>query len=71
MNENMIYNAGKQDYGYLAGPALWQTVEDFRYEAPSTGWALRNQTISLTMLALWFVMALTGALVTTRRMRVN
>jgi ABC-2 type transport system permease protein len=71
MNGDMTYNAGKQDFSYLAQPALWQTVEDFRYEAPSTGWALRNQTISLAMLALWFVVALTGALTATRRMRVD
>lgn len=71
MNGDMTYNAGKQDFSYLAQPALWQTVEDFRYEAPSTGWALRNQTISLAMLALWFVVALTGALTATRKMRVD
>ncbi|MDX2032230.1 MAG: DUF3526 domain-containing protein [Blastocatellia bacterium] len=35
MNDDMTYNAGKQDFTYLAQPALWQTVEDFRYEAPS------------------------------------
>jgi ABC-2 type transport system permease protein len=71
MNENMISNAGKQDYSYLAQPALWQTVEEFRYEAPSTGWALRNQAIALAMLVVWFGIALTSALVATRRMRVD
>jgi ABC-2 type transport system permease protein len=71
MNEDMIYNAGKQDYSYLAGATLWQTVEDFRYEAPSTTWALRNQAISLATLALWFIMTLSGALMATRRMRVD
>jgi ABC-2 type transport system permease protein len=71
MNDDMTYNAGKQDFSYLAQPALWQTIEDFRYEAPSTAWALRNQTISLAALALWFVAALTSALMVTRRMRVD
>jgi hypothetical protein len=71
MNENMIYNAGKQDYSYLAQPALWQTVEEFRYEAPSTIWALRNQAIALATLVFWFGMALTVALAATRRMRVD
>jgi ABC-2 type transport system permease protein len=71
MNENMISNAGKRDYSYLAQPALWQTVEEFRYEAPSTGWALRNQAIALAMLVVWFGIALTIALAATRRMRVN
>jgi ABC-2 type transport system permease protein len=71
MNDDMTYNAGKQDFSYLAKPALWQTVEDFRYEAPSTGWALRNQTISLAMLALWFVFAMTCAFMATWKMRVD
>jgi len=71
MNDDMTYNAGKQNFSYLAQPALWQRVEDFRYEAPSTAWALRNQTISLAVLALWFVAALTSALMGTRRMRVD
>jgi len=71
MNDDMTYNAGKQDFSYLAQPALWRTVEDFRYEAPSTVWALRNQTVSLAILALWFFTALTSALMATRRMRVD
>ena len=71
MNENMIYNAGKQDYSYLAQPALWQTVEQFRYEAPSTIWALRNQAVALVTLVFWFGMALTVASAATRGMRVD
>jgi ABC-2 type transport system permease protein len=55
MNDDMTYYAGKQDFGYLAQPSLWRTVDDFRYEAPSTGWALRNQAVSLAILVLWVV----------------
>jgi ABC-2 type transport system permease protein len=53
MNDDMTYSAGKQDFSYLAQPALWQTVKDFRYEAPSAGWALRNQAVSLAIIILW------------------
>jgi ABC-2 type transport system permease protein len=71
MNDDMTYNAGKQDFSYLAQPAVWRSVEDFRYEAPSTGWVLRNQAISLVLLTLWFVAAGAAALIVTKRMRVD
>ena len=69
MNDDMTYNAGKQDYGYLAQPAVWQSVEGFEYDAPSAGWALRNQALSLGLLALWFVAAAMAALIFTARMK--
>lgn len=69
MNDDMTYHAGKQDYSYLAQPAVWQSVEGFEYDAPSAGWALRNQALSLSLLALWFVAALGAALICTARMR--
>ncbi len=71
MNDDMTYNAGKQDFSYLAQPAVWQSVDAFQYDAPSTGWALRNQRISLGVLAFWFLGAMTLALFSTRRMRVE
>ncbi len=71
MNDDMTFNAGKEDFSYLAKPALWQTVEDFRYDAPSAAWALSKQTVSLALLTLWCVAALTLAAVTTARMRVD
>jgi ABC-2 type transport system permease protein len=71
MNDDMTYNAGKSDFSYLAQPAVWQRVPDFEYAAPSTGWALRHQTISLALLALWFVVAMAAALIATKRMRVD
>ena len=37
MNDDMTLHAGKADYGYTAGPALWQEVPDFQYAAPSAG----------------------------------
>ncbi|MDX2044622.1 MAG: DUF3526 domain-containing protein [Acidobacteriota bacterium] len=71
MNDDMTFNAGKEDFSYLAKPALWQTVEDFRYDAPSASWALSQQTISLALLTLWCLAALTFAAVTTAKMRVD
>jgi ABC-2 type transport system permease protein len=71
MNGDMTYHAGNQDFSYLAQPAVWRSVEDFSYEAPSTGWALRNQAISLGLLALWFVAAGAAALILTKKMRVD
>jgi ABC-2 type transport system permease protein len=71
MNDDMTYNAGKSDFSYLAQPAIWQKVPDFEYAAPSTGWALRHQTVSLLLLALWFVASSAAALWATARMRVD
>ncbi len=71
MNDDMTYNAGKSDFSYLAQPAVWQKVPDFEYAAPSTGWALRHQTISLSLLALWFVATFAAALIAVKRIRVD
>jgi ABC-2 type transport system permease protein len=71
MNDDMTYNAGQSDFSYLAQPAVWQKVKDFEYATPSTAWALRHQTISLAMLALWFVAATAAALRATGKMRVD
>jgi ABC-2 type transport system permease protein len=71
MNDDMTYNAGKADFSYLAQPAVWNQVPDFKYDAPSTLWALRHQTISLSLLALWFVAAIAAALWATAKMRLD
>lgn len=71
MNDDMTFNAGKEDFSYLAKPALWQTVEDFRYEAPSAAWALSKQTVSLALLAFWCVAAFGVAAATTAKLRVD
>jgi len=71
MNDDMTYNAGKQDFSYLAQPAVWRSVEGFEYDAPSTGWALRNQVASLGLLALWFVASASAALTFTARIKVD
>jgi ABC-2 type transport system permease protein len=71
MNDDMTFNAGKEDFSYLAQPAVWQSVEDFRYDAPPASWALSKQAAGLALLTLWCVAALTLAAVTTAKMRVD
>jgi ABC-2 type transport system permease protein len=71
MNDDMTYHAGRQDFSYLAQPAVWQSVEAFEYDAPAVGWALRNQFVSLSLLALWCAAALAAALYFTARMRAD
>lgn len=71
MNDDMTFNAGKEDFGYLAKPALWQSVEDFRYDAPPASWAMGKQAVSLAMLALWCAAALVAAMLMTAKMRVD
>lgn len=71
MNDDMTVNAGKQDFTYIAQPAVWRTAEEFRYTAPSTNWVLRHQAGSLSLLALWFVAAAGAGLFFTAKMRVD
>jgi ABC-2 type transport system permease protein len=71
MNDDMTYNAGKSDFSYLAQPAVWRKVPDFEYQAPSTAWALRHQTISIALLALWLVATTAAALWATAKLRVD
>jgi hypothetical protein len=52
---------------YTAGPELWETVEEFRYEAPGLGWVLGNRGLALVVLALWTTGALLAAAMAVRR----
>ncbi len=71
MNDELAYNGGRTGTQFIAQPALWSKVEAFTYEAPTIGWVLRHQIISVAMLALWFVAALGVALIATKRLRVE
>jgi ABC-2 type transport system permease protein len=71
MNDYMTEHAGKQDFGYLAQPAVWANVPAFVYAAPATSWVLRQQALSLALLALWLLAATLAALVATKRMRID
>lgn len=71
MNDDMTINAGQQNFSYLAQPAVWQSVAGFAYDAPSAGWALRKQTVSLALLALWLGAAVGAALLWTATMKAD
>jgi ABC-2 type transport system permease protein len=53
LNEDMIQNAGAEDFDYLADPALWGKVPQFEYTPPGFGWVLRHQFGNLLILGLW------------------
>ncbi|MEW6737878.1 MAG: DUF3526 domain-containing protein [Acidobacteriota bacterium] len=71
MNEDMIVHAVKEDFSYQASPALWQTVPDFKYNAPGVGWVLRNHIVGVIMLMLWFIAATVALLVAIKKIRVD
>jgi ABC-2 type transport system permease protein len=71
MNDYVTANQTQPGAMLIAQPALWSKVEAFDYEAPPTGWVLRNQSLSLTVLAFWFVAAGALALVATGKMKVD
>jgi len=61
LNEDLMINGvGKNDWdsganreNYIADEKLWKNSPQFRYELPSTGWALTTQILPLALLALW------------------
>jgi hypothetical protein len=42
---------------YVAGPDLWAKVPPFEYEAPRVFWVLANTWWSVTILAVWLLVA--------------
>lgn len=68
-NDDMTHNAKGKDFGYMADNDVWQRVKDFEYAAPQAGWVLRSQAISLLLLAVWFVAAMSSALWAAQRMK--
>jgi ABC-2 type transport system permease protein len=71
LNEDMMYNAGRADYGYMANTGLWARVPQFQYELPGIIWALRTQELPIAMLAFWFLASSIAAVIAVRRMRVD
>jgi ABC-2 type transport system permease protein len=69
MNLDMAENAGKLDYGYLAGPGVWASVPDFDYQAPSVRWVLSNHGVSAAVLILWVVASVVAAYRAARRIQ--
>jgi ABC-2 type transport system permease protein len=69
MNLDMAENAGKLDYGYMAGPDLWASVPDFVYRAPSAARVLKNHGLSAFILVLWVGVAVLAAYRAARRIQ--
>ena len=58
LNRDLIANArpGDQFDGvYTVGREVWESIPAFSYQAPSLGWAIRQQVFALLMLAAWLV----------------
>jgi ABC-2 type transport system permease protein len=70
MNGDIAEHA-KPGVVYTAGPGLWDTVPDFAYDAPSTGWALKENWLSLSLMVGWCLAALTFATTGASRLRVD
>lgn len=71
MNDDLMYNAGNGNSGYVAGRNLWEQVPDFQYELPATMWALSTQKLPLILLLLWALIGVGAAVVATRTMRLG
>ncbi len=54
MNGDIAANQ-KRGQTYLADRALWESIPDFEYAAPSTGWVLGNYTTSFTIMGVWLI----------------
>ncbi len=71
MNDDMMKNAGKKDFQYLANQNLWQSIPPFQYTLPATNWALQTQKFSLAMLLLWALVSVGAAAWTVKNLRVD
>jgi ABC-2 type transport system permease protein len=56
LNDDIARNQ-KRGTVYLADASLWNRVPDFVYEAPGTGWVLRNYRGSIAFLLTWTFLA--------------
>lgn len=57
MNGDIAQHA-KPGVVYTAGGELWNKVPEFSYEAPGSGWALRQNPSSVVLLGAWLVAAI-------------
>jgi ABC-2 type transport system permease protein len=71
MNDDLTHNSKTGEFFYFADRKLWESMPDFTYQTPSAGWALRRQIGSLAILLLWFLGAMTAAMLATKRMKVD
>lgn len=57
LNEDMMYHAGDQSFGYAANRSLWETIDDFDYETPSLSQVLHYYRFEIATLLAWLVLA--------------
>lgn len=53
------------------GREFWESIPPFRYEMPDAQWALRQNVLSLSVLALWLALAAFCALLAVRKLSLN
>lgn len=70
LNDALLYNA-QQGTPYVAGPALWSKVGEYRYVAPTLGARLAVLGAPLTVLVLWLAATVAAASLAVRRLRVS
>jgi ABC-2 type transport system permease protein len=69
MNLNLANNSRTGEYYYFAGRSLWESIPEYRYDAPSAVWALRRQALPVGILTAWLAAALAALLFAVRRVR--
>ncbi|MDZ7359649.1 MAG: DUF3526 domain-containing protein [candidate division KSB1 bacterium] len=71
LNDDMAQNAGNQDYDYLADPALWSKVPQFKYSPPSFALVFRHQFGNLLILGMWCAATAFAAVAAVGKMKVD
>lgn len=70
MNNDMAENSEYGEfYEYKAGSNLWQQIEDFSYQTPTTWELLRHYRLELVSLLLWTVLLMILLNYTNRKMK--
>lgn len=57
LNDDMIANAGRKDFNYLADPRLWGTIPEFRFRAPPLASAVASIWQDVIVLVGWTLFA--------------
>ncbi|MEE2788331.1 MAG: DUF3526 domain-containing protein [Myxococcota bacterium] len=70
LNETFAEKAGAQGWDYRAGAELWKQAPPFTYREPSPTFALQHHWPNVFALLFWLAVALFGAHVFARRVRV-
>ncbi|MDD9934965.1 MAG: DUF3526 domain-containing protein, partial [Myxococcales bacterium] len=70
LNDAFARDSGAEGWDYRAGSDLWKKAPAFEYQEPGLGFVLSAHALSLGVLALWFVLALGLAVLSSRRVAV-